>query len=100
MGGGHRDTGRGKSRFYAGTPVWDSIPGPKDHAEPNEGRCSTAEPPRCPPSTCLNPTTQNLVHDPCSEAVIRIYLEQHTSQSISHCQGYRPKSKEMLTVWC
>ena len=27
-----RDTGRGRSSLYAGTPMWDSIPGLQDHA--------------------------------------------------------------------
>ena len=27
-----RDTGRGGSRLHAGNPMWDSIPGPQDHA--------------------------------------------------------------------
>ena len=27
-----RDTGRGRSRLYAGTPTWDSIPDFQDHA--------------------------------------------------------------------
>ena len=26
-----RDTGRGRSRLHAGSPMWDSIPGPHDH---------------------------------------------------------------------
>ena len=27
-----RDTDRGRSRLPAGSPMWDSIPGPRDHA--------------------------------------------------------------------
>ena len=27
-----RDTGRGRSRLHAGSPIWDSIPGPEGHA--------------------------------------------------------------------
>ena len=27
-----RDTGRGRSRLHAGSPMRDSIPGPQDHA--------------------------------------------------------------------
>ena len=27
-----RDTGRGRSRLHAGSPMWDLIPGPRDHA--------------------------------------------------------------------
>ena len=27
-----RDAGRGRSRLYAGSPMWDSIPGLQDHA--------------------------------------------------------------------
>ena len=27
-----RDTGRGRSRFHAGSLMWDSIPGLQDHA--------------------------------------------------------------------
>ena len=27
-----RDRGRGRSRLHAGSPTWDSIPGPQDHA--------------------------------------------------------------------
>ena len=26
-----RDIGRGRSRLHAGSPMWDSIPGPLDH---------------------------------------------------------------------
>ncbi|MBA7553074.1 hypothetical protein ES705_45659 [subsurface metagenome] len=26
------DTGRGRSRFHSGSPMWDSIPRPQDHA--------------------------------------------------------------------
>ena len=26
-----RDTGRWRSRLHAGSPTWDSIPGPQDH---------------------------------------------------------------------
>ena len=25
-----RDTGRGRSRLHAGSPIWDPIPGPQD----------------------------------------------------------------------
>ena len=28
---GMRDTGRGRSKLHAGSLMWDSIPGPKDH---------------------------------------------------------------------
>ena len=42
-----RDTGRGKSRLHAGSPMGYSIPG--SWITPwAEGRCSTTEPPRCP----------------------------------------------------
>ena len=27
-----RDTGRGRSRLHAGSPMWDLIPEPQDHA--------------------------------------------------------------------
>ena len=27
-----RDTGRGRSRLHVGSPMWDSIPGLRDHA--------------------------------------------------------------------
>ena len=27
-----RDTGRGRSRLHAGSPMWDLIPGLQDHA--------------------------------------------------------------------
>ena len=27
-----RDTGSGRSRLSAGSPMWDSIPGPQGHA--------------------------------------------------------------------
>ena len=42
-----RDTGRGRRRLHAGSPMQDSIPGLWDHAR-GQGRCSTAEPPRRP----------------------------------------------------
>ena len=29
---GGRDTDRGRSRLHAGSPKWDSIPGPQGHA--------------------------------------------------------------------
>ena len=32
-----RDTGRGRSRLHAGSPMWDSIPGLQDHAPWAEG---------------------------------------------------------------
>ena len=32
-----RDTGRGRSRLHAGSPMWDSIPGPQDHTTWAEG---------------------------------------------------------------
>ena len=41
------DIGRGRSRLPAGNPVWDSIPGPWDHAL-SRRQISTAEPPRHP----------------------------------------------------
>ena len=41
-----RDTGRGRSRLHAGSPMWDSIPGPGDH-NLSQGRCSITEPSRC-----------------------------------------------------
>ena len=49
-----RDTGRGRSRFHAGSLTWDWIPGPQDHAL-SQRRCSTAELPGAPPlpSCCL-----------------------------------------------
>ena len=28
----HTERGRGRSRLHAGSPTWDSIPGPRDHA--------------------------------------------------------------------
>ena len=34
---GGRDTGRGRSRLHAGSPMWDTIPGPRDHTEPKTG---------------------------------------------------------------
>ena len=37
------ETGRGRSRFPARSPMWDLIPGPLDHA-----LSQTTEPPRCP----------------------------------------------------
>lgn len=42
-----RDTGRGRIRLPAGSPLQDSILGPGDHAL-SEGRHSTTGPPRCP----------------------------------------------------
>ena len=42
-----RDTGRGRSRLHSGSPLWDLILGPQDHA-PGQGRSSTAEPLRDP----------------------------------------------------
>ena len=42
-----RDTGRGRSRLHAGSPMWDSILGLQDHAW-TKGRCQTTEPPRDP----------------------------------------------------
>ena len=38
-----RDTGRGRSRLHAGSPMWDSIPGFQDHP-----LGQTAEPPGLP----------------------------------------------------
>ena len=29
-----RDLGRGRSRFHAGSPMWDLIPGLQDHTQP------------------------------------------------------------------
>ena len=29
---GGKDTGRGRSGLHAGSPMWDSIPGPQDQA--------------------------------------------------------------------
>ena len=42
-----RDTGTGRSRLPAGSPMWDSIPDP-GITPWAEGRRSTTEPPRCP----------------------------------------------------
>ena len=50
-------------------------------------------------SACLNPSTRNLVCDPCSGALSSVYFEQHTSKLISCYQRHRPKSKEIITVW-
>ena len=52
---GHRERGRGSSRLPAGSRMRDSIPGPRGHG-PTEGRCSTAEPPRCAWRQRLNPS--------------------------------------------
>ena len=41
-----RDTGRGRSRLCAGSPIRDLIPGSRDH-DWAKGRCSTTEAPRC-----------------------------------------------------
>ena len=41
-----RDTERGRSRLYAGSPMWDSIPGPRDHPLSQRQTHSNAEPPR------------------------------------------------------
>ena len=45
-----RDTGRGRSRLHAGSPMWDSIPGSRGHAL-GQRRCQTAEPPGVPSIT-------------------------------------------------
>ena len=42
-----RDTGRGRSRLHAGSPMWDSIPGHQDHVL-SQSRGSTTGPPRDP----------------------------------------------------
>ena len=42
-----RDTGRGRSRVPAGSPMWDLILGPWDQAL-SRSRCSTTEPPKHP----------------------------------------------------
>ena len=42
-----RDTGRGRSRLTAGSPMRNSIPGPQDHAL-SRRQTSTTEPPRHP----------------------------------------------------
>ena len=42
-----RDIGRRRSRLHAGSPMQDSILGPRDHAL-SQGRCSTTEPPGSP----------------------------------------------------
>ena len=42
-----RDMGRGRSRLPARSLMWDSIPDPRITPWA-EGRCSTAEPPKCP----------------------------------------------------
>ena len=47
-----RDTGWGRSRLHAGSPMWDSIPGPPRIMPRAKGKCSTTEPPRCP--RCLD----------------------------------------------
>ena len=31
-----RDISRGRSRFPAGSVMWDSIPGPRDHNDPSQ----------------------------------------------------------------
>ena len=41
----NRDTGRGRSRLHAGSPMGDSIPGPGSCPEP---KADTAEPSRSP----------------------------------------------------
>ena len=46
-----RDTGRGRSRLPAGSPMQDSIPGPWDH---NQAKGSTTEPPWHPYFLLLN----------------------------------------------
>ena len=50
-----RDTGRGRSRLHAGSPMWDSIPGLQDRAlgqrqAPN--RCATQGSPKAPSDPC------------------------------------------------
>ena len=42
-----RDTGRGRSRLPAGSPMQDSIPGPQDH-DLSQRRYSTTELPGAP----------------------------------------------------
>ena len=42
-----RDTGRWRSRLPVGSPMWDSMPGPWDHAL-NPRQMLNTEPPRCP----------------------------------------------------
>ena len=51
-----RDTGGGRNRLHAGSPTWDSIPGPQDHALGQRQALNrwTAEPPRDPPITVLD----------------------------------------------
>ena len=41
-----RDIGRGRSRFPVGTPMRDSIPGPRNHL--SQRQTLNHEPPRCP----------------------------------------------------
>ena len=47
-----KDTGRGRSRPHAGSPMWDSIPGPQDHTL-SRRQTLTAEPPSTSLFVCL-----------------------------------------------
>ena len=47
-----RDTGRGRSRFQAGSPTWDPIPTLQDHAL-GQRQALNAEPPGIPDSVNL-----------------------------------------------
>ena len=44
-----QDTGRGRSRLQAGTPMWDSIPGPQDQALGLKAALNQLSHPGCPP---------------------------------------------------
>ena len=52
-----RDLGGGRSRLPAGSPLQNSIPGPRGITTWAKGRCSTTEPPRCPKIHYLKNTT-------------------------------------------
>ena len=43
-----RDISRERSRPHAGSPMWDSIPGPRDHALSRRQTDAQPEPPRDP----------------------------------------------------
>ena len=63
-----RDTGRGRSRLHAGSPMWDSFPGLQDHTLSQKAdRHLTVEQPR-PPNNKGSYNTYS--HHPCSDILL------------------------------
>ena len=90
-----RDIGRGRSKLPMGSPMWDSIPGPRITTWA-KGRCSTTEPPRHPWHFFYSTLTQ--WSSAGNKWVVNV-LHPHNAENVSRLWGGKLVSMIPLFPW-